>query len=212
MSTARCVVDHGDKPRNALPGLRLCQHCRAQLGKDLEALPRLDLALELALIATGAMSQGDKITHRKDPGLVLNDVAATARTVIRHTLVANVRMVHEERGLHDWPGDNIPAMTAWLKAHLDWLAAHEIAGDIAGEHRALHRQARAAAYPNRVRRWELCPCIEADCPGILTVTIRSDDDLLPSAISCDHEAEHIWSSSQWLTLGRQLLKQGIQIA
>ena len=212
MSGTTCAVNHDNGPRNALPGLRLCRHCHTQLGKDLDALPELDLALELALITTGSMSQGDKITHRKDPGLVLNDVAATARTVIRHTLVANVRMVHEERGLHEWPKDSVPAMVTWIKAHLDWLAAHEIAGDIADEHRALHRQARAAAYPNRVRQWELCPCIEADCSGILTVTIRSDDDLLPSAISCDHDPDHQWSSSQWLTLGRQLLKQGIQIA
>jgi len=119
-----------------------------------------------------------------------------------------VRMVVEERDLTIWPADTVPAMSAWLLSHVDWLAAHEAAEEWAAEWESLRSQARRAAHPSGVRRFDVCRCVEADCPGTLTVVLRPVDDLLPSAISCDVDPDHVWSSGQWVALGRRIHATG----
>ena len=119
-------------------------------------------------------------------------------------------MVIEERHLTTWPADTVPAMATWLTPHINWLAAHEIAPDIATEYAQLKSEAHRVAYPAKTRRWFLSPCVEENCDGALMVTIRSDDDLLPSAITCDKTTEHTWEPNQWLALGRRIRREGYE--
>jgi len=205
-----CNAPHrGDRYRTTAPGLRLCLSCRDRLASDIARLPDLYADLELALIHD-TPTQDERITHRKDPGLVVNQRAVAARTLIRHELVSTTRMVIEERGLVTWPADTVSAMAAWLAAHIDWLAAHEIAVDVAAEYSSVRAEAQRVAYPAKTRRWFLSPCVEDNCDGALMVTIRSDDDLLPSAITCDKTTEHTWEPNQWLALGRRIRREGYE--
>lgn len=199
-----CPAPHRDgRDRTPAPGLRLCHGCRQRLGTAIAAMPDLDLDLELALIRADN-TQSEPITHRKDPGLVLNQAALEARIAIRQELVATVRMVNEERGLSTWPKESTPGMVGYLMRHVDWLAAHEAAEDWVMEWTDLQRQARRAAHPSGIRRFELAPCIEVDCGGILIAILRPSDDLLPSSISCDANAQHQWQPREWIALGRRI--------
>lgn len=208
--TNNCNGPHRDnRQRSKAPGLQLCHPCRDRLTTDINRLPNLYTDLELALIHD-TPTQDERITHRKDPGLVVNQRAVTARTLIRHQLVSTTRMVIEERHLTTWPTETVPAIVTWLNPHIDWLATHEIAPDIATEYANVRAEAQRIAYPAKTRRWFLSPCVEENCDGALMVTIRSDDDLLPSAITCDKTTDHNWEPNQWLALGRRIRREGYE--
>ena len=199
-----CTSSHRDnRDRPAADGLRLCHGCHQRLTHAITELPGLDQDLELALIRAETPAN-DPITHRKDPGLVLNQPALEARTAIRQQFAAQIRMVNEERGLTTWPSPTVPAMTTYMTRHIDWLAAHEAADTWLTEWWDVRQQARRAAHPTGIRRFELAPCIETDCQGILIAILRPTDDLLPSSVSCDTNAEHEWQPHQWIALGRRI--------
>ena len=203
-----CPASHrDDRERSSAPGLRLCLGCRRRLEVSVTALPALDLDLELALIH-GEAPAGDPITHRKDPGLVINQAALEARTLMRHQLVAQVRMINEEQGLTTWPADTVPAMVAHVARHFDWLARHDAAEVWVEEWADVRSQARRAAFPSGVRRFDLAPCIEVDCVGTLVAVLRRSDDLLPSAVTCNAEVTHVWESHEWMALGRRIHASG----
>lgn len=203
-----CQAPHRDgRERSQAPGLRLCQGCRHRLGEAIAAMTALDADLELALIRADN-TQSEPITHRKDPGLVLNQAALEARIAIRQELVSTVRMINEERGLSTWPRDSVPSMVGFVMRHVDWLAAHEAAEEWVMEWTDLLRQSRRAAHPSGVRRFELAPCIEVDCTGTLIAILRPSDDLLPSSVSCDTEAAHQWPPREWIALGRRIHGSG----
>lgn len=204
MTKSNCPNAHRDgKDRQSAPNMRLCWACRNRLERAIAETPALDTDLELAL-TQGSRAKGEHITHRRDPGLVINDHAMQARIAIRQQLVSQARMVVEERGLTTWPRDTVPAMATWLLAHVDWLAAHEAAEVWASEWDELRRECRRVAHPSGIRRFDLFPCIEPECTGILTVVLRPHDDLLPSEITCDQNIEHVWSSGKWMALGRRI--------
>lgn len=206
--SANCPSAHRDtKPRQSAPDMVLCWGCRNRMERAIAETPALDTDLELAL-TQASKAKGEHITHRRDPGLVLNDHAMDARIAIRQTLAAHIRMVVDERNLTTWPRDTVPAMATWLLAHVNWLAAHEAAHEWAREWDQLRRDARRAAHPSGIRRFDLFPCVEHDCPGTLTVILRPHDDLLPSEITCDHNNEHVWSSGKWMALGRRVYGTG----
>lgn len=199
-----CPTAHRDgRERPTAPGLRLCHGCHRRLTQAITDLPHLDHDLELALIRAETPTN-DPITHRKDPGLVLNQPALDARISIRQQFAAQIRMVNEERGLTTWPKETIPTMSAYMLRHVDWLAAHEAADTWLSEWWDVRQQARRAAHPTGVRRFELAPCIETDCEGILIAVLRPSDDLLPSSVSCDSNADHEWQPHQWVALGRRI--------
>lgn len=43
------------------------------------------------------------------------------------------------------------------------------------------------------------------CPGELRAMLRKDDDLLPSELACSVDAEHRWTASEWMQLGRRMV-------
>lgn len=198
-----CPCPHrDDRPRRAADGLRVCRSCRDRMEQAIAESPALYDALQAALVAADGRSS-DPVTHRKDPGLVLSEAALRARSSLRSLLVATIRMVIDERGLTRWPADEVPHMSTWLLAHVDWLAAHPAAEDFVAEWTAARTEARRAAYPSGTRRIELecCP----DCSGELIAWLRPADDLLPSVICCDGPEEHTWEPHEWQALGRRLV-------
>jgi hypothetical protein len=200
-------VHRDDRPRTAADGLRVCRGCFDRLERAVAESPALYAACEAALASsTGATEE--RVTHRRDPGLVLSEAALRARGAIRAQLVATVRMVVEERGLSRWPADNVPSMATWLLAHVTWLAAHPAAEDWVAEWTGLRSTARSAAYPSGTRRVDLEGCPEPSCPGVLVAWLRRDGDTLPSVIACTDDSEHVWEPHEWQALGRRLAGSG----
>jgi hypothetical protein len=209
-----CSGSHNDTGKvTARAPYRLCAPCTGRLRANLGKLPALFDDCERALITAGHTG-GDKITHRKDPGLVLSLPAFKARTAIRSELVSWVRIVMEERQLTDWPDDLVGHMAPWLQEHADWMSQQPWAGEVSRTIADTVREARAAAYPNPVRRITIGPCPLPDCTGELTALLRDDADLLPSVIRCQVQASiddtgaHVWAASEWMNLGRMLMRVG----
>jgi hypothetical protein len=211
MSETLCTGRHrDDADKMAAPGAQLCYGCTHRLGSDLAALPDLYDACEAALVATGNAG-GERVTHRRDPGLVLSLPALKARTAIRAELVSWVRITHEERGLVVWPANSIAAMAVWLGSHIGWISAQSWAPEFARTIGDTASEAKAAAYPANVRRIDVGPCPVRECDGTLNAYLHNDDDLLPSVIRCnavhdDDETEpHEWAAADWMALGRLII-------
>lgn len=206
-----CVGPHDD-PRPAGAPYWLCHGCASRLREQLLGLPSLYAACELAL-AGGSGSTGEKVTHRKDPGLVLSLAAYRARIAIRAELVSWARIVIEERGLQVAPADTVPAMAGFVAAHVDWLAQQDYVDETARTIDETTREARAAAFPRKASRIVIGPCVADRCDGTLIAVLREDADLLPSIIRCNAERPddveewqpHEWAPSQWMNLGRQIV-------
>lgn len=208
--TLTCPGPHRDDRERLIVGtLRICTACFDRLATEIAGLPALYEACGDALVASG-VAEGEKVTHRRDPGLVLSLPAMVARDHIRAELVAWTRIVHDERGLSGWPADNVAAMAAWLGRQVDWLARQDYAEEVA---RSIHEttgEARRAAYPTKVRRITVGACPQPECGGTLVAWLRTEDDLLPSEIRCDAEPgeddePHVWPAHEWMTLGRWIV-------
>lgn len=211
MSETLCTGRHRDNTdKVAAPGAMLCYGCSDRLLRNLAALPDLYDACEAALVSTG-QAGGERVTHRRDPGLVLSLPALKARTAIRAELVSWVRITHEERGLTVWPAQTIPAMATWLASHIGWISAQPWAPEMARTIGDTTSEARAAAYPGNVRRIEVGACPIANCAGNLNAYLHADDDVLPSLIRCDaapiddEHTPHEWPASEWVALGRMIV-------
>lgn len=205
----------GCLPRRAADGLRLCHVCSERLATNAITAGQLWHALGRAL--TGTTGWGEKASGTRSHGLSVNDAAVEARATIRHTLVAISKMISETRGFA-LPADNIDALADYLARNAAWLAAHETAGDLADELADLaHGDARRIAYPSGARRYQLrtpdghpVACPTDGCDGALWAILRRDDSLLPSELVCSTDDTHRIPASQWLRMGRHLIKHAEQ--
>jgi hypothetical protein len=211
----------GCLPRLAADGIYLCDLHDRKIAED--ALTTALRHTDLGRVLTGSSSSlGDVVSGtRKNPGLNLNDRAAEMRAVIKHRLVAIVKMISEERGL-PLPEDRVPALARYVAKHSRWLAAHAIAGEISEELADTASEAFHIAHPTGARKYQLkdpdgnpVGCRETvdggeSCPGSLWTVLRRVDSLLPSELVCDHDNEHFVPADKWMTFGRQWVKERVE--
>lgn len=197
----RCRGD--DEPRQAAGQAYLCRACWTRMERHITHLPRLHHQLAQRLEPGGSdPSQPSVKREGHDPNLQLNFHVVELRSTIPGTLASWTRLVAEDRGVHAPAGLNPHSLATFLTTHAGWLAHQPFAGEVAGEMRQLHGQARAALYPRRVRRFTLpepCP----PCGGQLGALFDDDDDMLPAIVECDGCGQE-WEPSEWLSLGRQI--------
>jgi hypothetical protein len=213
----------GCQPRLALDGLNLCQRDVEGIATDAARAAELRAALAKALSGSG--QPGEKTSGTADKGLKINERAVEMRATIRHTLVSWSLLITEERGfslptkrvvqplprgfigpprLISVVDDSDRALADLIARSATWLAAHPAAGEAANELRDLVTQAHSIAYPSGTRVFEVAPCTEEGCGGMLKAVLRRTDSLLPSALVCDADENHTIPASEWLTLGRKL--------
>lgn len=218
--TTDCTSDtcRGCLPRQAADGLYLCEIHDRVIGEDalVTALRYTDLG---RILTGGSQALGDIVSGTKTSvGLELNERAAEMRAIIKHRLVAIVKMISEERGL-PLPADRVPDLARYIAKHSRWLAAHSAAGDISDELAETASEAFHIAHPTGARRYQLkdpdgqavkCPESVDDgeaCPGSLWTILRRTDSLLPSELACDHDNDHYVPADQWMTFGRKWAKE-----
>lgn len=214
-SATLCPSRHRDDQPQALEyGRHICQRCQNRLRKQLAELPALHQACQNALLGTRTTT-ADKIRHKAQPGLNLNQAAVAARTAIEAELHCWARIVIEERDIVDHPQPHLATLAAWLESQVDWMTRQAWAPEIARTINDTHHEARQAAYPLPVRRFTIPDhtCPHPDCDGQIVAYIRDDADLLPSVLMCsvipdEPEQRHQWNTSEWMNLGRQLLRTG----
>jgi hypothetical protein len=107
-------------------------------------LPRVYGELEVALVA--AQDPGDRLSGTDRPGIPLNGPAVEARTAIRDTLTSWADLIVEGRTVR-LPLRTVPALAAFLRRHLGWLAVHPAADDAAAEIDSVLQRALAVARP-----------------------------------------------------------------
>ncbi|SEO97676.1 hypothetical protein SAMN05216267_106327 [Actinacidiphila rubida] len=112
----------------------LCVPCQERLDRQLALLPRVYGELEVALVP--APDSGDRVTGIDRPGIPLNGPAVEARAAIRGTLASWADLIVEGRTVR-LPLRTVPALAAFLRRHLGWLAVHPAADDAATEIDAL---------------------------------------------------------------------------
>jgi len=126
----------------------LCVSCQERLDRQLALLPRVYGELEVALVP--APDSGDRETGIARPGIPLNGPAVEARAAVRGTLASWADLLVEGRTVR-LPLRTVPALAAFLRRHLGWLAAHPAAEDAASEIDAVLQRAlrtlRPSAFP-----------------------------------------------------------------
>jgi hypothetical protein len=119
----------------------------------------------------------------------------------------------------------VTALAKLVARSADWLAAETRAPEHATQIAELSRQAFRTAFPTGTRVFELpgldgerylaCPNQIPDegcegetkaCPGNLWTILRKDGDRLPAQIMCNADEEHQWPASQWIKLGKRMIK------
>ena len=124
----------------------LCVPCQERLDRQLALLPRVYGELEVALVLP-APDSGDRETGTARPGIPLNGPAVEARAAVRGTLASWADLIVEGRTVR-LPLRTVPALAAFLRRHLGWLAVHPAAEDAATELDAVLRQALRALRPH----------------------------------------------------------------
>jgi len=114
-------------------------------------------------------------------------------------------MVIRGRNLTHLVAVDVAALTTFLLIHVDWLADQPGAlTDLEGCAADLTQ----IAADNAPHRFKVGKCPGSNnglpCPGTVKATVRADDDLLPSSLTCDATPSHSWPSGEWRTLNRRL--------
>ncbi len=150
--------------------------------------------------------KGEKVSRQPGRGISLNSSAVEARDFVRARLLAWSDLVANERACAA-PDRSVAAMAAFLHRHAHWLCAHTAAADVVAEIAETAATAKRAAYPHRVRKFRVGPCVEQRCGGSLVAVIQPHEQLLPSELRCDVDPEHAWPAHRWRELDRQVSRQ-----
>ncbi|WP_345671523.1 hypothetical protein [Streptomyces similanensis] len=184
-------------------GRRLCPLCREQLSLDLRRLPALYEACGRLLDGGFRDATRPKTSGGPPHGVPFNTLAADVRADILGVLGSWAGAVVGERG-GPAPCRAVPQLSVFLGRHLDWIAAHDAAGECSGELARLVGRARRVVDPDVRHRVTIGGCVEPGCAGALTAVVRPDPARLPAVIRCDRDPAHHWPGHQWLHLRRRL--------
>jgi len=142
-------------------------------------------------------------TSRRSPGgLRLNEPAMRVRADITGVLSSWVLTVVDERSVSGPRHTGVEVLAAFLEHHLDWLAAHTAAVDLAEEVAQLVAAGGRVLDPRPTRQVELGPCVEDDCDRVLRSRVQVRNGTVTHEVGCD--AGHTWPLQQWLLLGRRI--------
>ena len=204
-----CVLDHDDDTE-ALPSLRICRGHHTALTRDLANLPRLHADLAAILPTGGSHNGTGPVSGTTNAPLPIRSDVADLRDQIHHDLIWWCLYVSERRG-HALPADTVPDIAAWLRRHIEWIAAHEVAAvDCPPVMRDLAGRAHGLLNPSGAKRIAIGPCHDSvetgPCLGTLWATCRAEDDPRPSEIYCDGPCGLKLGAEQWRRWGREYLK------
>ncbi len=182
-------------------GLRLCSSCRNLLNRRLASLPGLYQACEQAL----EVRRQHPITivrGRRSTGICLDDQTVAVRSDMTRVLSSWCEMVVDECGVAGPGSFDVPRLTSFLQAHLDWLVAHTVAADFAEEIAGLATDVSRVLNPVQARTIDLAPCTRDGCDQMVRARISTVNKRAVPKVRCD--AGHAWQPRQWLDLRPEL--------
>ncbi|WP_455354453.1 hypothetical protein [Streptomyces sp. SYSU K217416] len=192
----------GRARRCAEAGSRLCFSCADRLALDLRGLPRQ--YEECGLRLGGSDQPRERTSGGPLPGMPFNTAAAETRSAILGVLRSWAAVVVEQRRVAAPPEGTVSRLALFLVRHAEWLGTHEAAADVSEEVARLVRRARRVIDPDPLRRVPIGDCVEPDCGGALTATVKSRQPQIPAEITCEADPAHRWLGHEWLQLSRRL--------
>lgn len=182
-------------------GRRLCARCLRATRANLRELPAAYRDCEQRLVRTPE-ALTERVSGAMATGISLNETAVTARSDILRVLSSWGALVVEDREVAGPDRLEVTRLVAFLDGHLDWLATHDAAADLATELAELADAARQVLDPDTTVRLELGPCAEGDCGRPVVATIRPCDVPIAHQVRC--AAGHEWPPHRWLLLARRV--------
>jgi hypothetical protein len=185
----------------------LCNHCTDRLARDLAAVPKLCVELNVTLSRTDkiAVSPG----RGGDAGLPYSVAASTALVALDSTVAYWARQVQAE-------GETLPAETdliaQWLGQRCNRLRADLAADDAYVQIRsAVTRAWGVVDHPSDRARVRVGPCVcddhDGPCPGTVVAHIPAAEDQ-PASMRCDHhECSASWGAASWTRIGRAIMRK-----
>ena len=154
--------------------------------------------------ATGA----HVLTSLVNPPLPLSAAILDTRATAHERLAYWAQLVIRGRKLHHLAAVDAPTLAVFLLIHVGWLATHHWAHHALAELENSAATLSVIAADNAPHQFRVgtCPGTTGDlpCPGVVKATVRADDDLLPSALTCDAIPAHSWPAGEWRVLERRL--------
>ena len=163
---------------------------------------------------------GERVRTTKEPPLPVPVGVLSLRREVCEVLVSWIRLVID--GAVDIDGNSMdvhldgkdaPTLAGWLLTWADWLGDHEASDVAVSELGTYAQRCDDVVSQRRVRRFKVGPCIDhsttdmgerVPCTGTLYAILSSTDDLLPSALRCDADPDHMYSAGDWRRLGERI--------
>jgi hypothetical protein len=182
-------------------GLRLCTSCRDLMTGRLTSLPRLYRACEQAL-EVHQQHPIRVVRGRRPTGICLDERTVAVRSNTMIVLSSWCEMIVDERAVTGPSSLDVRMLTSFLRAHLDWLAAHVVAADFAEEIAGLVADAKQVLNPAQMQTMTLGPCAKDGCDRMVRATVGTSNRRPAPQVRCD--AGHALPPRDWLELRRRL--------
>ncbi|MFJ6798101.1 hypothetical protein [Streptomyces sp. NPDC091268] len=177
--------------------------CRDHLALALSELPALHREIEYLLGPT-VTGRGERVSGSHTRGLLFNEDASAVRTSMLSVLASWSGVVSGLGVRAAVPERKVGPLAAFLLRHLDLLAGHPAAADLAEEVKALVTDARKVVGPTTVRRVTLGTCPQPGCAGPVEARMTGGQES-DHGVQCRNG--HSWAADEWLAL-RRLLSTG----
>lgn len=194
--------------RPSLRGFHLCGACRRGLAADLDALPGLYREGEEQAILPARRSLPVK-GSAPGPEAPVNEAGVEARheAVICLAFWARLALEGCPAG-SPAPRREVPELAAFLRRHVDLLAADPAAGSAADEIAQVVGRLRRLVAPPRATLVPLGRCVEPGCDADVLLPARGGEDLVLRGPRC--RAGHVLTPRQWLLLNRRTPTPGTE--
>ena len=198
-----CPLHSETKPRQVLPGLRLCAWHVDGITEDLCAIAAAWSDLRAAADPHHAQAQtGTRVSGTGEDRIPIDPHAVDVQVQVRrHVLDLATRLLLETDYRPYSDESTVPGLARWAGRHADWIAAQDDARHVVETLRGDLHDMRAVAYPSGVRVFDVAPCPVVDCAGRIEAVIGDEQ---VSVLRCSADRGHEWTADRWLFLGRQL--------
>ena len=187
------------------------------------------------MLPTGPRTgQRERVHSTREPSPPAPIAVLSLRREVCEVLASWVRLVLEDAldvnggtMVVHLDGRDAEALAGWLVVWADWLGEHEAARIALDELGMMARLCEDVVTQRRVRRFRVGPCIDfmhdrngepilndgrlVSCTGKLFALIRSEDDLLPSVLTCTADPAHAYTASEWRRLGERIYQVTVEV-
>lgn len=187
----------------------VCSGCGRRLELALGDVPALVADLENVLAKLTVYSdQAQRVTGSKDDTIVpFNIRAGETRQALTVVLRSWVMIVHQEKPTpRQLPIDRTSSCAAYLLHEVGWMRTQRWADEAIGNLLTVIGDVRHCLDAPAGRKTDpLGNCPVDDCDGEVRAYLPRDPDTMAHA-DCTVEPLHTWDSTQFLRLGRRMLR------